>query len=288
MSDVNDMDVVPFRWNIRSRAELGELIDDSVELDRYFLDDIRQCAARIMQFADDGKLVFVGRSLDSIHDYLSGLLGQTEWRDKLVYLSISLYGEHIETLSHKDPKGFEAFKAHFTALGLDPLSVKNSTDKINLVDVVSSGGTFGELYAFYKRWAQSLHEDVPAVLRKLRFLGVVFRTKNSPHTDRWQQNVEWTKELSHQALKNISVERTFWYWIANYQAKMARSNRPMNWYWEPLKKSEHTEDTIKAIQFSYGLYQLAQTTEEKAEFKRLLQNDQAVKEGWLRSLLLKI
>ena len=59
----------PFRWDPSRRAQLGTLLRGE-PAERYpeFLDDLRECCARVVARADDGRLVFVGRSPESIHD----------------------------------------------------------------------------------------------------------------------------------------------------------------------------------------------------------------------------
>lgn len=68
----------PFRWDPSRRAQLGTLLrGEPAEQYPEFLDDLRECCARVLALADDGRLVFVERSPESIHDYLGGALADT-------------------------------------------------------------------------------------------------------------------------------------------------------------------------------------------------------------------
>ena len=63
---------IPFRWNIANKSELGKLIKPDYSIDNELLDHLRFCVAKIIKYTQDSNLGFVGRSLDSAFDYLSG------------------------------------------------------------------------------------------------------------------------------------------------------------------------------------------------------------------------
>jgi len=67
----------PFRWNLVGRDQLGSLLDGCAEPDLWYLDELVQCAARVVARAADGNLYFVGRSADSVYDLLAGALAAT-------------------------------------------------------------------------------------------------------------------------------------------------------------------------------------------------------------------
>ena len=70
----------PFRWNLTHRNYLGKLIEGQrARAYDDLRDDLLPCCSRIMAFADDSNLIFVGRSPESIFDYLSGLLFDSSW-----------------------------------------------------------------------------------------------------------------------------------------------------------------------------------------------------------------
>ncbi len=261
---------IPFRWNIANKSELGKLLNPNYELNQYLLDALRLCVAKIIKYTEGSNLVFVGRSLDSAYDYLSGLYSELKSGDYLRHLNISLYGQSIEDLTRKDPKSILSLKEHFTQLKLDPHSIKKSKKKLFFVDVVYYGGTYTEIFKFLQCWAKEINEDFQAILHKIGFIGITSRTKNSPNTWRWQQHKDWTYLLSKDMLKNISVNRFYWSYLGDTQPKLTRSNRPKNWLHQPIEKQEYNEGTIEAINEAYYLFQIAQSKEEENMIKSLI------------------
>lgn len=259
---------IPFRWNIKSKSELGRLLDPDYSLDEWDLERIRDCTAKILNFTNDDDLVFVGRSLDSIYDYLSGLFFNTSDANRLRHLNISLYGQSLKDIARQDPKSILQLKHHFTELGLDPVSIKHSDKSFYFVDVVYHGGTYTELFHFLKDWSKDIHEDVPAVIRKIGFIGITRRTKNSPNTWRWHQHKDWVGQLSSGRLKNISVDYFFWSFMGDAQYKLTRSNRPDFWFHKPLEKQEYSDEVIKSINMAHQLYELAQSRDERQKIVR--------------------
>src|SRR3712207_498019 len=81
----------PFRWNLTHRNYLGGLLEGE-QAPAYpdFLNHLLPCCSRVVAFADDADLTFVGRSAESIFDHLSGLLLDTSWSDRLVLLQFSM------------------------------------------------------------------------------------------------------------------------------------------------------------------------------------------------------
>src|SRR5687768_17548559 len=104
------MIIHPFRWDVSKRSQLGTLVG-TPEGDKetwlrgevqtggsywnpyftyeWFVTELRRCSARIIAFCDNSDLFFVGRSPDSIFDYLSGLLFDTNWANRLNLLHFS-------------------------------------------------------------------------------------------------------------------------------------------------------------------------------------------------------
>jgi hypothetical protein len=76
----------PFRWDLAGQARLGSLLDDVPAPDLWFLDELVACAARVLALSADGDLHFVGRSMDSMYDLLSGALRETSWNERLSVL----------------------------------------------------------------------------------------------------------------------------------------------------------------------------------------------------------
>jgi hypothetical protein len=69
----------PFRWDLVRPDQLGSLLDGVEVPQLFFLDGLVECAARVLAQCGDGELYFVGRSVDSLYDLLSGALADTDW-----------------------------------------------------------------------------------------------------------------------------------------------------------------------------------------------------------------
>ncbi|MGE5156291.1 MAG: hypothetical protein ACM3JP_02215 [Betaproteobacteria bacterium] len=80
---------VPFRWDLMTPDQFGTLIDGAVSPRLWFIDDLIECAGKVLARSGDGDLYFVGRSLDSMFDLLGGALDETAWRDRLHRLPLS-------------------------------------------------------------------------------------------------------------------------------------------------------------------------------------------------------
>ena len=92
----------PFRWDVAGQARLGSLLDDVAAPDLWFLDELVACAARVLALSADGDLYFVGRSMDSLYDLLSGALRETSWNDRLNILPLSMWGTAVVALSARE------------------------------------------------------------------------------------------------------------------------------------------------------------------------------------------
>jgi hypothetical protein len=78
-------------------------------------------------------------------------------------------------------------------IGVTPAAL--ARQPVTFVDVVSAGGTFGELFQLLDEWIDETREPWDVVRRQLRFVGVTIRRKTSPNTWRWQQHASWTTRL---------------------------------------------------------------------------------------------
>src|SRR5688500_13363749 len=143
---------VPFRWDVRRREQLGRLLE-TAPLDprawwhgpywAEFLDELRICAARVVARAGNARMVFVGRSPESLYDYLTGALAGTDWEDRCELLNVSLFGGDAHRFVA--PPAMQALRDQFAACGLTPAEIAAAPLPVAFVDLVSSGGTFGSL-----------------------------------------------------------------------------------------------------------------------------------------------
>jgi hypothetical protein len=285
--------VVPFRWDVRRREQLGRLLSAPPPARpswwiptrfRELFPEVRACAARVLARAGDARLVFVGRSPENLFDYLTGALADTPWADRCDLLSVSLQGG----VDRVPAPVLRALRQQHVAFGLHPAAIASAPRPIAIVDLVSSGGTFGELSAFLCRWARDEGVDVHAVRRRLRWIGITSRGKNSPNTWRWFQRVDWARDYPRSALRGVSVDWWFWNWLGNHQDKTMPSNTRDRWGTEDLAHPQHAPERLEALRVAYRIHETARRRDERERFAAELIARPEMREPWLRSLVVAL
>ncbi|MEU7800820.1 hypothetical protein AB0B10_16280 [Micromonospora arborensis] len=67
---------LPFRWNLVTPDRLGSLLNEDCRPDLWFAAELVDCSARVLARSGGGALHFVGRSMDSMYDLLTGVLAE--------------------------------------------------------------------------------------------------------------------------------------------------------------------------------------------------------------------
>jgi hypothetical protein len=203
--------IQPFGWDVSRCEQLGTLPD--VEIVRYpyrgFVDDLVECSARVLAFAGDSDLLFVGRSPECIFDLTSGALADTSWQDRLGLLNLSLEGH-----SNDGRAAARAIRPLFGELGLHPRVIERRTRPAALVDIVASGETLGGILQLLQDWCVDEHVPWRPVARRIRIVGLTSREKTSPKTKRWQQHADWVDVLRPASIKNVSIRPELCWWLA--------------------------------------------------------------------------
>jgi hypothetical protein len=286
-------EAVPFRWDVSRREQLGRLL--KAELPpvppwsggrgmRALLPELRPCAAGVVARAGDARLVFVGRSLENVFDYLSGILSHTEWPGRCELLLVSL--------RKNDDRGSNAaraaLRAQFGAAGLAPAAIAASPRPVCFVDLVHSGATFGRLSDELARWARDEGVDVNAMRRRVRFVGITERGKNSPNAWRWFQRVEWRKDYPRSALRGLSVPYWTWTTWGDIQEKTVPSHRQARWGSDDMHQPPRDPEHLRALRLAVKLHERGRTREERERFCAELVGRREMREPWLRSLVVQI
>lgn len=188
---------LPFRWDLVTPDQLGSMLSGTTTPDLWFIDALTQCAGKVLARSGNGDLLFVGRSLDSMFDLLTGALADITTDSRLMRLPFSfqrrlaLFGEtwRQPALSAEQTA---AARRVLTDLDVTPYALARRTRPVTFVDVVAGGSTFTELFDLLNDWIVEAREPGDVVRRKLRFVGVTMRHKTSPTTWRWQQHAGWT------------------------------------------------------------------------------------------------
>lgn len=283
------MTALPFRWKLAGRPRLRGLLEGEREhAYRGFFDDLRECSVRVVAAAADGNLVFVGRSPESIFDYLTGVLSGTSWSERAVLLNLSMRHSAVEELARTDPGAIAAIRDQLAALGLSPREIAGSARPKVFVDLVYGGSTFGHLLGLLEHWAGDARVDVAAVRRRIRFLGITDRTKNSPNTWRWYQQVEWARRMPRAALRSISIPYRLWTYLGDNQKKVARWHPPARWSAEDAALPPRDEDALKALRLAHKVHERGRERAERSRFAAELAGQRQLREPSVRRLVLEL
>src|SRR5262249_44345115 len=185
-----------------------------------YLKELPPPAARMLALAGDSDLFFIGRSPDAFFDYLSGLLLDTSWKQRLALLPFS-WGR--SRMVRPDPAGLQGLRGYLAAVGFDPLELATRRRPVAVVDLVASGGTFGCLLDLLHEWAVEGRSNWNVVRRRIRIVGITSRTRTNPNTWRWWQHATWTDLLPPAAIRNVSIPACLWTYFTDSQGKVTES-----------------------------------------------------------------
>jgi hypothetical protein len=246
------------------------------------------CCSRIIAFADDSNLVFVGRSPESIFDYLSGLLFDSSWFERLELLHFSMRFREESKIREEHPLAINAMRDYLQQLGLHPEEIATKNRSVAFIDLVATGDTFGRLVTFLFNWSNEIKYDWNAVKRRIRIVGITERKKTSPNTWRWQQHSNWISLLGRGAVKNVSISYDLWNYLGNYQQKVSLSYTPARWGDPALATPGYSEEQLMALRLAFDLFELGRSKQEREKFASLLTAESAMKNNWFRNLVIDL
>jgi len=274
----------PFRWNIEKIEQLGRLTSGQrSEAYPEFVGELRRCASRVVGGAGGGRLVFVGRSPESLFDYLSGVFSGTSWDERLVHLNVSNRWSRVSDIEKENPGAVRALEAHFELVGLAPDQIIAERLPTCLVDLVASGSTFGQIAEFLVGWNARGSNDQAALRHKLLVLGITMREQSSPKAWRWFQHADWIEVTGIDAIKNVSIGERLWRYLGNEQAKVTDANTPRRWDDQDILLPPRDTRRIEALRRAADLFRRG--VSEKGEFATLLAGEKSMSEAWLRDLV---
>ncbi len=270
----------PFRWDLVRPDQLGSLLDGVEEPGLWFLDELVECAGRVLAQSAGGDLYFVGRSVDSLYDLLSGALVGTAWEERLHPLPLSLYGYDGQAFN---PLELRQLRTNLTAAGLAPAELMRGRPTV-FVDLVYQGSTFGNLYAVLREWVDDERAQWDVIRRQLHFVGITWRGKTSPNTWRWQQNAAWTTQFPAAAIRNVSLGGGVWDYFGNAQAKTAQSFRRTRWNDPEVADPPRDEKSRHALAEAVRLVERAGTPEIRRRIADRVAREPTAAERWSREL----
>jgi hypothetical protein len=291
---------LPFRWDVTAAAQLGTLVQgDRAGTCDGFTRGLLTCCARMVASARNADLVFVGRSPESLHDLLSGLLRDTSWRTRLTLLQFSVGYTERSAACRKSPESLAAFRAYLDALGLSPAKLIVRERPVSLVDLVSSGRTLHQLLLLIRDWAQKDKADWPAVQRKIRVVAIVRPPepsliptwKRRPKPWLWREHALWVGQLLGRGatLRQVSADRALWSFLADYQEKTIRSYVPERWG-DPACTVPRSADErhLRALRLARGLFEQGRERTGREAFAAHLSQQREMRSEWLRRLVQEV
>src|SRR5580704_17106085 len=120
-------------------------------------DRLLRCAANVLRAGDVSDFVFVGRSLESVYDLLSGVLSRTTWYDRVQLLQLSLRNHSPEEFHQCCPDRAVSLWSYFRACQLTPQQIVERPRPVVFIDVVDRGSTFDSLSRLLRFWSD--HAD---------------------------------------------------------------------------------------------------------------------------------
>jgi hypothetical protein len=277
-----DEPIRPFRWDLLRPDQLGSLLDGIEEPNLGYLDELVECAGKVLARCGDGDLYFVGRSVDSLFDLLSGALADTVWQDRLHPLPLSLYGFDGQGFTLEE---LRQLRTNLTAAGLAPAELMRGRPTV-FVDLVYQGSTFENLYELLREWIDEERAQWDVIRRQLRFVGITWRDKTSPKTWRWQQHAEWTSELPASAIRNVSLHGQVWSYFGNTQAKTAASFRRTRWSAPEVGEPPRSAEAKFALAEAVRLVERGRSPQVRHQLAEVISQEATAGERWVRDLQL--
>jgi hypothetical protein len=145
----------------------------------------------VVAHSNNQRLVFLGRSPQSLFDYFSGTFAETSWSPRIGLLNMSNRFESIETIRRRFPMAIPALKTHFSDHEVSPEDIASGSRGVCFCDLAAEGGTFEHLFTFLNGWAAETGIDSKSLAGHVSFIAITDRRKNSPNTWRWHQQADW-------------------------------------------------------------------------------------------------
>jgi hypothetical protein len=286
-----------FRWDITRPEQLGRLValeapvqpaclaDPTPDFD-VFVDAVRSCCARVIAAAGDSQLVFIGRSPESLFDYLSGAFAETSWANRIELLHVSFRSCDGHWRGF-DPAARAAVAELFRSAGVDPLGIVSSHRPIALIDLICSGDTFERLTTLLATWAAADGIDERAMWRRIRIVGIT--RSHAPYSvpSSWKQQ-DWAARFRPNARRGISVPDWFWTYLGDDQPKVSRSNP--SWCWADPTMTQPPREPVRgaALRLASALHQRARRRGERDALIAAIAELPSVRHPWCRGLLAQL
>lgn len=282
-------ETVPFRWDLVTPDQLGSLVVGTAPPDLWFLNELIACAGKVLARSGNGDMVFVGRSLDSMFDLLSGALADKTGGRQLRRLPLSFQRSGVGSRRRWRRRPLTSaeqaqVRRILAAVDVTPNALARRDRPVTFVDVVHGGSTFTDLFDLLREWIDEQGQPWPVVRRKVRFVGVTSRTKTSPNAYRWHQHATWTRQLPSRAVVNVSLDPRVWSYFGDHQVKLTGSFRPERWLAD-VGGPDRDERTRQALAEAAALVAYGRTRKGRQALAQAIGREPALAQPWLRTLV---
>lgn len=264
----------PYRWSLSAFGggrpdQLGTLPAprDQSPPDELVLAELTAATAKVLARSDGADLCFLGRSLDSMYDLLTGALEHSPWDGRLLRLPVSCMAD-----THWSPAAGRRFREHLASVGLEPYALARRRRPIALVDVVAEGRSYGTLHRHLADWIEETREPWAVIRRKLRYIAVTSRRGTSPNIWRWQQDPDndWVRTLPAAHVTGVSLDRRVWSYLADEQPKVNESFPHWNWFDEESTLTPRHHRVARALAEARYFTDAGRGTGTREELIRLM------------------
>jgi hypothetical protein len=307
--------VHPFRWNIHEHSQLGNLLEAAVrpaegEDDPFerglscvwslgpdgkvafalgsFMVELTRCCARAISLCDNSDLFFVGRSPESMFEFLSGALLETSWHERLNLLHFSTGYWRWEDDRNLLLESLPELKTYLSAMGLETRALARRERPIAFVDIVASGDTLITLANLLRVWCLEVRADWPAVRRKLRVVALTQKQKPRPRATRWTRVVDWEGLYERGAIENTPISSRLFHYLGGEQPKAAQSYHPYWWGNVCLTVPMRDPATLAGLRMAVTLFDAGLDKGWRRALAREMVAQPAMKHPWFRDLVLEV
>jgi hypothetical protein len=225
-----------------------------VRLPWQFYKRLIRCSARVVLAAGDADLVCVGRSPESIYDFLAGAFETTTWRERVQLLQLSLRSWPPEEVRRQRKEELAHLKSYFERLRLTPGCILQRERPVAFVDLVYEGKTFGNLLGLLHTWTGP--ERWPEVLERLRWVCLVADDSKVPA---WKpESSPWTGQLAPDSIRRVQLDLGLWAYLANEQPKTTDRYPANRWGSASSRRPSEDPDRVRAARLARTLFRLGE------------------------------
>lgn len=244
----------PFRWNM-ARSHLMRRLGNgrASAIPGYQRDRLLRCGVNVLRAGGDADFVFVGRSLESVYDLLSGALSRTSWYDRLQLLQLSLKKHSPEEFHQRYPKRAATLQSYFRSCRLTPQQIMERPRPVVFVDLVDSGSTFDNLSRLLRFWSAG-STDWHTVRERLSWVAVLSEKPPDNGTHWHRSRSKWTGEFDSAQIQRVFLNTRLWCFLADQQEKTTESYTPQRWGDPRVARAPDRSEFLDAARGARELY----------------------------------